>query len=126
MESPKVCAVLVMIKVELKFCLDQTYKGPYRMLNVTSTNAVIHQVKDSYTEKLNVSLQRLSKCDGCSISVCVYVILECTCVVVFYLIGAHLIVVLLLINMLIGVGQCALGIFEQCTPPWCNHHLPCI
>ena len=33
------------------------------MLDVTSTNAIIQKVNDPDSEKLNVSLQRLSKCD---------------------------------------------------------------
>ena len=57
------CADLVMMKVEPKFRLDCTYKGPYRVLDVTSTNAIIQKVNDPDSEKLNVSLQRLSKCD---------------------------------------------------------------
>ena len=52
-----------MLKVEPKFRLDRTYRGPYRVLDVTSTNAVIQQVNDPSAQKLNVSLQRLSKCD---------------------------------------------------------------
>ena len=57
------CADLVMMKVEPKFRLDRTYRGPYRVLDVTSTNAIIQKVNDPNSEKLNVSLQRLSKCD---------------------------------------------------------------
>ena len=53
---------LVMLKVEPRFKLDQTYKGPYRVMEVTSTNAVIRPVHDPLAEPWNVSLQRLSKC----------------------------------------------------------------
>ena len=62
-ESPILCADLVMMKVKPKFRLDRTYRGPYRVLDVTSTNAIIQKVNDPDSEKLNVSLQRLSKCD---------------------------------------------------------------
>ena len=53
---------LVMLKVEPRFKLDRTYKGPYRVMEVTSTNAVIRPVHDPLAEPWNVSLQRLSKC----------------------------------------------------------------
>ena len=53
---------LVMLKVEPRFKLDRTYKGPYRVIEVTSTNAVIRPVHDPLAEPWNVSLQRLSKC----------------------------------------------------------------
>jgi len=56
-------ADLVMMKVEPKFRLDRSYHGPYRVLDVTPTNAIIQKVNDPNSENLNVSLQRLSKCD---------------------------------------------------------------
>ena len=55
---------LVMLKVEPRFKLDRAYKGPYRVMEVTSTNAVIRTVHDPVAEPWNVSLQRLSKCSS--------------------------------------------------------------
>ena len=55
---------LVMLKVEPRFKLDRAYKGPYRVMEVTSTNAVIRPVHDPLAEPWNVSLQRLSKCSS--------------------------------------------------------------
>ena len=52
-----------MLKVEPRFKLEQTYKGPYRVMEVTSTNAVI-RLHDPLAEPWNVSLQRLSKCSS--------------------------------------------------------------
>jgi len=45
-----------MMKVEPKFHLDHTFKGPYCVLDV--------EVNDPSAEKLNVSLQRLLKFDS--------------------------------------------------------------
>lgn len=53
-----------MIKVEPKFQLDSdhSYQGLYRVSDVTPANAIMQKVNDPYSEKLNVSFQRLSKC----------------------------------------------------------------
>ena len=56
-ESPIACADLVMMKVEPNFRLDRTYRGPYRVLDVTSTNSIIQKVNDPDSEKL-MSLYR--------------------------------------------------------------------
>ena len=55
---------LVMLKVEPRFKLDRTYRGPYRVLEVTATNVVIRPIHDPQAESWNVSLQRISKCSG--------------------------------------------------------------
>lgn len=54
---------IVMLKVEPRFRLDRNYKGPYRVVGVTSTNAFIHPLSDP-TDQITVSLQRVSKCDN--------------------------------------------------------------
>jgi len=53
-----------MMKVEPKFYLYHTFRGPYRVLDVTPTNAIIQKVNDPSAKKLNGFLQRLSKCDN--------------------------------------------------------------
>ena len=53
---------LVMLKVQPRFKLDRSYKGPFRIESLTSTNAMIQLVNDSSAEPWNVSRQRLSKC----------------------------------------------------------------
>ena len=54
---------LVMLKTERRFRLDRSYKGPFVIRSLTSTNAEI-QIKDDPTaELLNVSRQRLSLCN---------------------------------------------------------------
>ena len=55
---------LVMLKVEPRFKLDRGYKGPFRVNEVTSTNATIQMMNDPKAEPLVVSLQRLSLCKG--------------------------------------------------------------
>ena len=55
---------LVMLKVEPMFKLDHGYKGPYRVNEVTTTNAAIQMMNDPTAEPLIVSLQRLSLCNG--------------------------------------------------------------
>ena len=55
---------LVMLKVEPRFKLDRGYKGPYRVDEVTPTNAAIQMMNDPTAEPLIVSLQRLSLCNG--------------------------------------------------------------
>ena len=47
---------IVMLKVEPRFCLDRNYKGPYRVVGVTSMNAFIHPLSDP-TDQITVSLQ---------------------------------------------------------------------
>ena len=53
---------IVMLKVEPRFRLDRSYKGPYRVVSVTPTNVFIHPLNDP-TDQITVSLQRVSKCD---------------------------------------------------------------
>jgi len=61
----KICAGdLVMLKVEPRFKLDRSYKGPYRAQEVTATNATIQLVNEPDSEPLIVSLQWLSPCNG--------------------------------------------------------------
>ena len=52
-----------MLKVEPRFRLDRSYKGPYRVVGVTSMNVFIHLLNDP-TDQITVSLQRVSKCDN--------------------------------------------------------------
>ena len=53
---------LVMLKVEPTFKLDRTFRGPYRVHNVTSTCAGIQPINSPNEETIFVSLQRLSRC----------------------------------------------------------------
>ena len=53
---------LVMLKVQPRFKLDRSYKGPFTIQSLTSTNAVIQLAGDESSEPWNVSRQRLSKC----------------------------------------------------------------
>lgn len=53
---------LVMLKVQPRFKLDRSYKGPFTIQSLTTTNAVIKLVGDASAEPWNVSRQRLSKC----------------------------------------------------------------
>lgn len=56
---------LVMLKTALWFCLDRSFKGPFVVQSVTSTNAIIKVKDDPKAEPINVSRQRLSLCsDG--------------------------------------------------------------
>jgi len=43
-ETPIRGADLVMMKVEPKFCLDCTFRGPYHVLDVTLTNAIFKRL----------------------------------------------------------------------------------
>ena len=52
----------VMLKVEPWFKLDQSFKGPFIVRSLTSTNAVIQLQGDDKTEKIDVSRQQLSLC----------------------------------------------------------------
>jgi len=54
---------LVMLKTELRFKLDRAFKGPFVVKSLTSTNAVIQLKGDDATKLLNVSRQRLSRCE---------------------------------------------------------------
>ena len=53
-----------MLKVAPRFHLDRTFKGPFRIKSLTTTNAVIELVTGDKGEPMNVSLQRLSKCSS--------------------------------------------------------------
>ena len=53
---------LVMLKTERRFKLDRSFKGPFVVKSLTSTNAVIQLKDDDTAELLNVSRQRLSRC----------------------------------------------------------------
>ena len=55
---------LVMINEQLKFKLDRPYHGPFRVYEVTDTNAKIKPVSDPDGELRCVSLQKVSKCKG--------------------------------------------------------------
>ena len=54
---------LVMLKTAPRFRLDRSFKGPFIMKTVTPTNAVIQLKDDETVELINVSRQRLSKCN---------------------------------------------------------------
>ena len=53
---------LVLLKVQPRFKLDCSYKGPITVQSLTSTNAVIKLVGDQSAEPWNASRQCLSKC----------------------------------------------------------------
>ena len=53
---------LVMLKVEPRFKLDRTFRGPYRVYTVTATCAHIRPVNKPEDDLITVSLQRLSRC----------------------------------------------------------------
>ena len=53
---------IVMLKVEPRFKLDRSHRGPYRVQGVTPTNVFIRPVNDPNGEILDVSIQRVSKC----------------------------------------------------------------
>jgi len=53
---------LVMLKTKPRFRLDHSYKGPFKIKSLTSTNAIIQLKDDSTAEELIVSCQRLSLC----------------------------------------------------------------
>ena len=55
---------LVMLKVEPTFKLDRTFRGPYRVHDVTPTCASIQPINSPNEETIFVSLQRLSRCHG--------------------------------------------------------------
>jgi len=49
-----------MLKVEPHFKLDRTFRGPYCVGGVTSTNVAVN---DPTAESWNVSIQRVSRCN---------------------------------------------------------------
>ena len=51
-----------MLKTQSRFCLDCSFKGPFVVQSVTSTNAVIRAKDIVVAEEINVSRQRLSIC----------------------------------------------------------------
>ena len=55
---------LVMLKVDAKFKLDRSFRGPYRTHKVTLTCACIQPINSPDKEKIFVSLQRLSRCNS--------------------------------------------------------------
>ena len=59
---------LVMLKVEPRFKLDRSFRGPYRVHRVTSTCAHIRLINQPDAELITVSLQRLSCCKSQDIS----------------------------------------------------------
>ena len=52
-----------MLKTQPRFRLDRSFKGPFIVKTVTPTNAVIQLKGDDSAELINVSRQRLSKCN---------------------------------------------------------------
>ena len=54
---------LVMFKVQPNFKLDKHFQGPFVLVSLTATNAVIQAQGDKSGESMNVSRQRLSKCN---------------------------------------------------------------
>ena len=54
----------VLVKVPLKFKLDRTYHGPYRVYEVTGTNVKVKPVSTPDVEPKTISLQQVSKCKG--------------------------------------------------------------
>ena len=52
----------VMLQEQPKFRLDRTYQGPYRVYEVTDTNAKIKPVTEPDSEARCVSLQKISRC----------------------------------------------------------------
>ena len=54
---------LVMLKTAPRFRLDRSFKGSFVVETVTPTNAVIQLKDDAHAELINVSRQRLSKCN---------------------------------------------------------------
>ena len=53
---------LVILKTEPRFCLDRSYKGPFVIRSLSSTNADIKLKDDPTAEIMNVLRQRLSLC----------------------------------------------------------------
>ena len=54
---------LVMLKTEPRFKLDRSFKGPFVVKSLTTTNGMIKLKDDDTAELLNVSRQRLSRCE---------------------------------------------------------------
>ena len=53
---------LVMLKTEPRFRLDRSYKRPFVIRSLNSTNADIQLKDDPTAEIINISRQRLSLC----------------------------------------------------------------
>ena len=53
---------LVMLKVQPRFKLDRSFRGPYRVYTVTDTCAHIRPIDKPNDDLITVSLQRLSRC----------------------------------------------------------------
>ena len=53
---------LVMLKIQPKFKLDRQFQGPFIILSLTATNAILQAKDDKNGETIIVSRQRLSKC----------------------------------------------------------------
>ena len=51
-----------MMKVEPRFKLDRSYKGPYRVTEVTATNGIVKPMNGPDKDTMIVPIQRLSKC----------------------------------------------------------------
>ena len=54
---------LIMLKIEPRFKLDWSFKGPFVVKSLMSTNALIQLKDDDTAELLSVSRQRLSRCE---------------------------------------------------------------
>ena len=52
-----------MLKTAPCFQLDRSFKGPFILKTVTPTNAVVQLKDDAHVELINISRQRLSKCN---------------------------------------------------------------
>ena len=52
-----------MLNTAPRFRLDRSFKGPFVVKTVTPTNAVIQLKDDDNAQLINVSRQRLSKCN---------------------------------------------------------------
>jgi len=53
---------LVMLQEQPKFKLDRTYQGPYRVYEVSDTNAKVKPIAEPDGDMRTVSLQKVSKC----------------------------------------------------------------
>ena len=49
------------LKVEPHFCLDRSFRGPFHIQSLTTTNAVITPVNNCNGQLINISRQRLSR-----------------------------------------------------------------
>ena len=55
---------IVFVKVQPKFKLDRNFHGPFRVYEVTGTNAKVKPVTNPDVESRTISLQQVSKCRG--------------------------------------------------------------